>query len=243
MKRVQILSPFRGESSAIERRHVEYAKAAMRDCFARGEAPWAPHLLYPQVMSDLNESERQVSIEAGCNWLARADLVAAYIDLGISAGMRLELEQARRCGVQVVERRLSGWHEPPAPRTTAQRIQDLRRAGARVDVCIPLAAAVVDGEAEADIAEGLEMISPEFYAELWPDMPRAVIDDLCDGNLAELERWIEEEQLYGFLVAISTQVVKDGCRTWADVRTALFYANTFDECLEQGVAWVRGVSR
>lgn len=43
MRRVIVESPYAGDVI----RNVEYARAAMRDCLQRGEAPFASHLLYP----------------------------------------------------------------------------------------------------------------------------------------------------------------------------------------------------
>jgi len=51
-RRVMVESPYRTPDRSVFLRHVTYARAASRDCLARGEAPFASHLLYtqPQVM-------------------------------------------------------------------------------------------------------------------------------------------------------------------------------------------------
>lgn len=113
MRRVQILSPFRGATPAEQRRNVAYAQAALLDCLNRGEAPFAPHLLYPAVLDDSDPVQRAQGIEAGLEWLAVAEVVVAYTDLGISAGMTAELRAAEIAGIPVERRSLDGWAITP----------------------------------------------------------------------------------------------------------------------------------
>jgi len=112
MRRVQILSPFRGATPADRARNVAYAKAALLDCLERDEAPFAPHLLYPAVLDESDPEQRMQGISAGLEWLAVAEAVVVYDDLGMSDGMRAELIQAEIAGVAVEHRRLPGWDTP-----------------------------------------------------------------------------------------------------------------------------------
>jgi hypothetical protein len=86
MRLVIIESPYSGNTDL----NAKYARAAMADCFQRGEAPFASHLLYtqPGVLRDDVKEERAKGIAAGWNWMTRADLVAVYTDLGITSGMK-----------------------------------------------------------------------------------------------------------------------------------------------------------
>jgi len=63
----------------------------MRDCFERGEFPFASHLLYTQesILDDEISDERIMGIFAGFEWARRADADATVIygDRGLSAGM------------------------------------------------------------------------------------------------------------------------------------------------------------
>ena len=77
MLRVIIESPFAGD---IER-NTAYLKAAMLDSLRRGEAPFASHGLYPQVLDDTSPEERHIGIHAGFAWGGVCDLVAVYTDL------------------------------------------------------------------------------------------------------------------------------------------------------------------
>jgi hypothetical protein len=108
MKLVLIESPYAGD---VER-NVRYAKAAVLDSLRRGESPYASHLFFTQdgILDDLIPEERSLGIEAGLAWGARADLVAAYVDLGWSAGMLIGVRRAREQGRSVEERRLRIWH-------------------------------------------------------------------------------------------------------------------------------------
>ncbi len=90
------------------KRNVQYARAAMRDCFKRGEAPYASHLLYPQIYDDAKPEERKAGMEAGWAWMRRTDLVVVYVDNGITPGMKAGIERAQRLNLPVEERRLEG---------------------------------------------------------------------------------------------------------------------------------------
>ncbi len=109
MRRVQILSPFRGKTPAEQRRNVAYAQAALLDCLERDEAPFAPHLLYPAVLDESEPEQRAQGISAGLEWLAVAEAVVVYHDLGYSEGMNAELRAAMAANVRAEFRSLPGW--------------------------------------------------------------------------------------------------------------------------------------
>jgi len=80
----------------------------MLHSIANGEAPFASHLLYPQVLNDSLESERALGIVLGLVWGLRAAATVVYVDRGISEGMRLGIAAAREAGRPVVYRSLDG---------------------------------------------------------------------------------------------------------------------------------------
>ena len=100
MKRVFICSPYRGDRD----RNADYLAACMADSLSRGEAPFAPHGLYPAFLNDENHDERAQGIACGLAWLNATDLVAVYDDLGISQGMRAEILHAQQWGIAVEHR-------------------------------------------------------------------------------------------------------------------------------------------
>ena len=84
MKRVIIESPYAGD---VER-NVKYAREALRHSLLLGEAPIASHLLHTQVLDDTVPEERLLGIRAGTAWFEGADVVAFYVNYGMSGGMR-----------------------------------------------------------------------------------------------------------------------------------------------------------
>ena len=103
MRIVCIESPFRpseddiatyaGRYSPAEllRQNLVYAHLALVDSLNLGEAPLAAHLLYTQVTE-----QRDIRVTAaGIELHHRADLVALYVDLGMSSGRKLAGDNAR----------------------------------------------------------------------------------------------------------------------------------------------------
>jgi hypothetical protein len=97
---VAIESPYAGDVAA----NVEYAKLAMLDSLERGEAPFAMHLLYPQVLDDVEPEDRLLGIECGLSWTTKADVHAFYLDKGMSGGMRIAIDRAIETGSPVIGR-------------------------------------------------------------------------------------------------------------------------------------------
>ena len=89
-------------------RNVRYARACLRDCLMRGEAPFASHLLYTQdgVLRDSDPEERALGIAAGLAWGERADATVVCTDLGISDGMVKGVREASRHGRLIEYRQL-----------------------------------------------------------------------------------------------------------------------------------------
>ena len=95
MKKLVIIeSPFAGNL----KKNTKYARKCMRDCFNRGEIPFASHLLYTQegILNDLIPGERKKGIAAGHLWGKFADKTVVYIDLGISDGMKEGIKDAKK---------------------------------------------------------------------------------------------------------------------------------------------------
>ena len=105
MKRVVIESPFAGDVAE----NIAYARRCVRDCLARNESPYASHLFFTQegLLDDTVPEERALGIDAGLTWGATADLVAVYVDRGLSKGMFQGILAHRRRGVPIVCRSLN----------------------------------------------------------------------------------------------------------------------------------------
>lgn len=109
MRLVIVESPYAAPTPEGIEHHLSYARAAMADCLARGEAPYASHLLYtqPGVLDDKRPTERKQGIEAGLAWGARADATVVYTDLGVTDGMLQGIERAKAAGREIEYRTLS----------------------------------------------------------------------------------------------------------------------------------------
>jgi len=99
MIKILVESPFKSKNGneEEEEHNVKYARAAMKDCFKRGEAPFASHLLYTQegILDDSVPEERKLGIEAGLLWGAEAQKTMVYADLGLSSGMKKGIKRAK----------------------------------------------------------------------------------------------------------------------------------------------------
>jgi hypothetical protein len=104
MRLVIIESPYAGDID----RNMRYLRAAMRDCFRRGEAPFASHGLYtqPGVLNDDNPEERHLGISAGFMWRSHADATVVYNDFGISRGMQEGIKHSEELKIPVEYRAL-----------------------------------------------------------------------------------------------------------------------------------------
>lgn len=105
--RVLIESPYAGDLAW----NLRYLRACLRDCFRRGEAPFASHALYAQTgaLDDSLPEERRLGMEAGFLWGKAAEKTVVYADLGISAGMQAGIARAIKEDRPVEFRRLGEW--------------------------------------------------------------------------------------------------------------------------------------
>ena len=87
---VLVESPFAGDVEA----NVEYLKRALLDSLYRGEAPFASHLFYTQVLDDTIPEQRELGIEAGLAIGSFASKTVVYTDRGISRGMEFGIQRA-----------------------------------------------------------------------------------------------------------------------------------------------------
>lgn len=116
MKRLVIVeSPYAGTGSWwLPRlwsrwRNIRYARAAVRDCVLRGEAPIASHLLLtqPGILNDDDPLERKLGIGLGHEWMRACDAVVFYVDRDFSRGMNYGKSAAKLAGKPIEYRRLA----------------------------------------------------------------------------------------------------------------------------------------
>lgn len=129
MELVLVESPYAGNVAL----NLDYLKTAMRDCFRRGEAPFASHMLYTQVLDDEKPDERTQGIEAGLAWGAMATKTVVYTDLGISTGMHFGIQRAHKEGRPVERRSIQPWLGNEAEASEIQH-QEALKAQTREEV-------------------------------------------------------------------------------------------------------------
>lgn len=94
--RVLLESPYAADTEEGLERNINYARECMRDCFMRGEFPFASHLLYTQdgILDDNIPNERTLGINAGLDWGKLAEKTVVYTDLGVGKGMVYGIKRA-----------------------------------------------------------------------------------------------------------------------------------------------------
>ncbi|EOS63793.1 DUF4406 domain-containing protein [Oscillibacter sp. 1-3] len=93
---VYIASPLSGE---VER-NLDFARQACRYAITQGATPFAPHLLYPQMLDDSDPAERQLGVDMGSQMLELCDELWLCGDR-ISPGMEGERKLAESLGIPV----------------------------------------------------------------------------------------------------------------------------------------------
>lgn len=101
MKRVIIESPWAGSPL-----HRDYALKCLHDTIRRGESGFASHLLWTQILDDMNVDERELGMKAGLAWYPVAEGSVVYIDKGVTPGMEAGIVEAEKFGIPVEMRRL-----------------------------------------------------------------------------------------------------------------------------------------
>lgn len=92
-----ICSPFRGDLEA----NAEMAREYSRRVYEAGYTPLAPHLLFPQFLSEHDPAEREAGIQMGMELLGRCRLLVISGD-AVTEGMGREIACARWLRVPVV---------------------------------------------------------------------------------------------------------------------------------------------
>src|SRR5665648_420343 len=91
---VFICSPFAGDIEGNTMRAVRY----MRFAVAKGAIPFAPHLLYPQVLDEEDPFDRELGLSFGMVWLGKCDELWVF-GRHITDGMTREIAEAGRRGI------------------------------------------------------------------------------------------------------------------------------------------------
>lgn len=93
---VFICSPFAGDTAGNMLKAIRY----MRFASDAGCVPFAPHLLYPQVLDEFDPAERELGISYGLVWLNKCDELWVF-GRHISNGMAREIAKAQKRGIPI----------------------------------------------------------------------------------------------------------------------------------------------
>ena len=107
---VEDIARYQGKYSEAEllRQNLVYAQLALADSLARGETPFAAHLLYSQVCEERDSR----MFESAIAFHHRADLIVLSVDLGVSNGMRLASDNAKLIDTELVTRTILDDRDP-----------------------------------------------------------------------------------------------------------------------------------
>ena len=84
---VAIESPWAGLDAGTKAKR--YLRNCIRDSLVRGEIPWASHamLAWTEALYEMEEEQREEGMEVNKQMIQKVDLVAFYVDFGMSKGM------------------------------------------------------------------------------------------------------------------------------------------------------------
>lgn len=97
MKRIFAMSPFKGATFAEQAMNEARAKAFCRFILEQGHAPFAPHLLYPNLGLTESDEDRAKTLPAARIWILASD--EAWVlggPVAWSPGMRDEVRDVFR---------------------------------------------------------------------------------------------------------------------------------------------------
>lgn len=81
--KVYICSPYQGSEA-----NLDVARKACGECFTNGDAPFASHLMYPNI----GRIPRRMGLDAALQWVTEADMLwVITIDGTITSGMAEEI--------------------------------------------------------------------------------------------------------------------------------------------------------
>lgn len=129
--------------------------------------------------------------------------------------------------------------------TSRELYIELLEVPARVGMVVHLRTALVDGTGNDDLENLLEHMARKELKRIWPRMPDDAVSAFYDLAWDDMQAWVEELALDGFLIRVDTPVVHFSDATtsnfsWGHYTFELFYAATFDEAVAAGLAWAKG---
>lgn len=123
--------------------------------------------------------------------------------------------------------------------------RQLEEATARIETILHIGAMATDDDCLPTALEDmLQDQDNEDLQRLFPGLPTDVLDDFDDGSdPTGFVDWLRYSDRLGFLVQFATPVIRHhdsgGCSySWGHYGTRWFYAETLEDAVQQGLAWV-----
>ena len=102
MRKAYICSPYRAMTQEQLDNHIDYAQYITKKALIAGIAPITPHLYMTQCLDESIAGQRNIGLAAGMELLNGCDFIIVGVKYGISEGMRGEIQEAERMGLDVV---------------------------------------------------------------------------------------------------------------------------------------------
>ena len=93
---VYVCSPYRAKRKMDFQVQLATTKEISREVVLAGLDVITPHLYYPLFLDDNAEDQRVAGMESALRLLAVCDFLYVYIGLGVSSGMKAEIELAEQ---------------------------------------------------------------------------------------------------------------------------------------------------
>jgi len=106
MKRAYLISPYSGDT----KKNVAYALRCMHHALSEGYSPYASHILFAAsgCLNDDDPKDRDFGFRAGYAFLSTCEIALSFMDLGVSRGMRADLDASRRLDIPIRYLSLTG---------------------------------------------------------------------------------------------------------------------------------------
>lgn len=104
MKRIGVISAYRGKTPQETEANLEKARRICKRIIGIGLTPFAPHLLYPQLLDDTNPGDRMLGMACGQDFLRVCDAVWVYGE--VNEGMQEDITATEEAGIPVRYRKM-----------------------------------------------------------------------------------------------------------------------------------------
>lgn len=94
-KAVLILTPFMSENPSKASLMKRYANRCVSDSIKRSEAPMSSNLFFYDVLNMNVPIERDMGLASMLSWMPKCDVLAVYIDFGVTQAMQVVINTAQ----------------------------------------------------------------------------------------------------------------------------------------------------